>query len=112
MRLTFKNSRLNNRTRSPQEFGAKENDGDLRAVNELKLSRAYTHSQMYILCVSLLALFCFDGSSFSAGSFISAIFWMSAGMASLMRKGAIAGERMNDQVSGKGFKRFRVQGSK
>ena len=43
---------------------------------------------MYILSVSLIALFLFDGSAFSAGSVISAIFWMSTGMAALLHSEA------------------------
>jgi O-antigen ligase len=78
----------------------------------LALATANAHSQMYILSVSLFVLFIFDGSAFSAGSLISAIFWISAGMANFARKEAIASERMNDRISGKAFKGFRVQGSK
>ena len=112
MRLTSNNSRLNNHLPSPQEFGAKENDGDVKAIDELKLSRAYAHSQMYILSVSLFVLFFFDGSAFSAGSLISSIFWITAGMANLTKKEATASERVNDRIPGKGFKGFSFQGSK
>jgi O-antigen ligase len=112
MRLTSNNSRRINQPSSPPQYGGKENDEDLRAMNELKLSRAYSHSQMYILSVSLFVLFFFDGSAFSAGSFISSIFWISAGMANLTKKEAIASERMKDRISGRGFKGFNFQGSK
>jgi hypothetical protein len=44
---------------------------------------------MYILSVSLIVLFLFDCSAFSAGSIISAIFWMSAGAAGLLHSDAV-----------------------
>jgi hypothetical protein len=43
---------------------------------------------MYILSISFLALFMFDCGAFSAGSIISAIFWMSAGIAALLHSEA------------------------
>jgi O-antigen ligase len=111
-RLTSNNLRPNNQTSSGEESNAKENDGDARTMDELKLARAHSHSQMYILSVSLFVLFFFDGSAFSAGSLISAIFWISAGMANLTRKEAIASERMDCGVSGKGFKSLGFRGSR
>jgi len=66
--------------------------------DEMTLSRAYVHSQFYILSVSLFALFFFDGSAFSAGSLISAIFWISAGAANLTRMKTIKNEWMNHQI--------------
>ena len=75
------------------------------------LSTANVHSQMYILSVSLFVLFFFDGSAFSAGSLISAIFWISAGMANLAWMEAKTEERMNHHKiygfrgsRGRGFK--------
>jgi len=78
-------------------------------VDEVTVSRAYVHSQFYILSISLLVLFFFDGSAFSAGSLISAIFWVSAAAASLMRIKLVASERM-DPWAWKGFKSSGVQG--
>jgi hypothetical protein len=69
----------------------------------LALSTANVHSQMYILSASLFVLFIFDGSAFSAGSLISAIFWISAGMANLTRNQVKVNERINHQLK-KGFK--------
>jgi hypothetical protein len=40
---------------------------------------------MYILSISLLVLFIFDGSAFSAGSLISVIFWISSTTAGSMK---------------------------
>lgn len=80
--------------------------------DDLTLSRAYAHSQTYILSVSLFVLFLLDGSAFSAGSLISAIFWISAGAASLARAKTLADERMNERVFVKGPKGFRFQGFK
>lgn len=112
MRLSSNNSRLNNQTSSPQELGAQETEGEVKAKDDLKLSRAYSHSQMYILSVSLFVLFFFDGSAFSAGSLISSIFWISAGMANLAKDETIASERIDDCVSRKGFKGFSFRASK
>jgi O-antigen ligase len=75
----------------------------------LALSKANVHSQMYILSVSLFVLFFFDGSAFSAGSLISAIFWISAGMANLGRKEVSVSEGINHQLK-KGFKGSRNHG--
>jgi hypothetical protein len=66
---------------------------------------------MYTLSVSLFVLFFFDGSAFSAGSLISAIFWISAGVASLIRKEAIANEQINPPEL-KGVRGSRIQGDK
>jgi hypothetical protein len=41
----------------------------------------HTQAAGYILMVSLSALFLFDCSAFSAGSILSAVFWMNAGIA-------------------------------
>jgi O-antigen ligase len=49
----------------------------------------HSHAIMYILSVSLVALFLFDCSAFSAGSIISAIFWLSAGTAGLLHSDAV-----------------------
>jgi hypothetical protein len=76
-------------------------------LEEIRLSRAYVHAEFYILSVSLFMLFLFDGSAFSAGSLISAIFWISAGMASLTRLEAVASERAERQEP-RGFKGFGV----
>jgi hypothetical protein len=80
-------------------------------LDELTLSNAYVYLQMYILSVSLFVLFLFDGSAFSAGSIISAIFWISAGAADLTRMEAVADKRMNDGEFLRGFRGPRVQGS-
>jgi len=77
-------------------------------LDEVTLSRSYVHAQFYMLSVSLFVLFLFDGSAFSAGSLISAIFWISAGAASLMRMKLVASERMDPWVL-KGSKSSKVQ---
>jgi O-antigen ligase len=55
----------------------------------IQLPLDHSHTIMYILSVSLIALFLFDCSAFSAGSIISAIFWMSAGTAGLLHSDAV-----------------------
>jgi hypothetical protein len=86
-------------------------------MEDVTLSRAYVHSQMYILSASLFVLFFFDGSAFSAGSLISAIFWISAGAASLTGMECAPDERMNRKIRsgledsrGQGFKGFNIPG--
>jgi hypothetical protein len=78
------------------------------SLDELSVSKAYVHLQMYILSVSLFALFLLDGSAFSAGSLISAIFWVSAGAANLTRTEVVASERI-DRPAMNGFKNSRGQ---
>jgi hypothetical protein len=79
----------------PKEISEYEED---KISDNVTLSRAYVHAQMYIISVSLFVLFFFDGSAFSAGSLISAIFWISAGVAQLTRMEAIANEQIDDPV--------------
>ncbi|MCX5906066.1 MAG: O-antigen ligase family protein, partial [Deltaproteobacteria bacterium] len=44
------------------------------------LTQDHAHALFYTLSVSIWVLFIFDGTCFSAGSLISAIFWMSTGI--------------------------------
>lgn len=53
-------------------------------LESLQLPGDDDHAIMYILSISGLFLFLSDYSAFSAGSIISAIFWMSAGTAGLL----------------------------
>lgn len=92
----------------PKEISEYEED---KISDNITLSRAYVHAQMYIISVSLFVLFFFDGSAFSAGSLISAIFWISAGVAQLTRMEAIANEQIDDPVL-KGLKGERNQEAK
>jgi O-antigen ligase len=55
----------------------------------IQLPLDHGHAIMYILSVSLIVLFLFDCSAFSAGSIISAIFWMSGGAAGLLHSDAV-----------------------
>jgi len=103
----------------PEEFTGSARGGDNRNMEDWALSRAYVHSQMYILSVSLFVLFFFDGSAFSAGSLISAIFWISAGAASLTRMEFAADERMSRKIRrgledsrGQGFRGSHIPGSR
>lgn len=57
----------------------------------------------YILSVSLFALFQTDGSAFSAGSLISAIFWLCAGAAGALRAEAVVAERVSNRVENRGL---------
>jgi len=57
----------------------------------------------YILSVSLFALFQTDGSAFSAGSLISAIFWVCAGAAGALRAEAVVAERLANRVEDRGL---------
>lgn len=43
-------------------------------------SRDHAHAIFYVLSMSLWMLFMFDGTAFSAGSLISVLFWISAGI--------------------------------
>jgi hypothetical protein len=95
----------------PEEFAGPGRGGDNRNMEDWALSKAYVHSQMYILSVGLFVLFLFDGSAFSAGSLISAIFWISAGAANLTRMKFAADGRMNRQIR-KGFEDSMGQGLK
>lgn len=56
-------------------------------------ARDHQHAILYIISISLFALFQTDGSAFSAGSLISAIFWICAGAAGALRAEAVASER-------------------
>jgi hypothetical protein len=90
----------------PRQSDSPGKEADFKTMENLGLWRAYAHAQMYILSVSLFVLFLFDGSAFSAGSLISAIFWISAGAANLTRMEDGAREAINDQVM-KGWKESR-----
>ncbi len=59
-----------------------------------------THALFYTLSVSLWVLFLFDGSAFSPGSLISAIFWIVTGAAGAMRLAAEDQERHRSLLSG------------
>jgi O-antigen ligase len=104
-------------TSMPQKYDVPGRDEDGKIMEDLTWSRACVHSQMYILAVSLFVLFFFDGSAFSAGSLISAIFWISAGAASLTRTEFAADERMNRKIRkeledsrGQGFRGSNIPG--
>jgi hypothetical protein len=92
---TSENAILKSQTTLARGFNGRKSNGNQMIPNDLILSRVYVHAQMYILSVSLFVLFLFDGSAFSAGSLISAIFWISAGAANLGRREAVANERTN-----------------
>lgn len=103
---------VNSKKRRPsrQELDGPPKNEDAKMLEDFTLSRAQIQSQMYTLSTSLLVLFLFDGSAFSAGSLVSAIFWISAGAANLVRMEFVANERMNHRIIGKGLKGSRVQG--
>jgi O-antigen ligase len=63
------------------------------------------HQQVifYILSISLFALFQTDGSAFSAGSLISAVFWVCAGAAGALRAEAVVAERLSNRVEDRGL---------
>jgi O-antigen ligase len=64
----------------------------------IQLPLDHSHTIMYILSVSLIALFLFDCSAFSAGSIISAIFWLSAGTAALFHSEAVMSQQANHRL--------------
>ena len=66
------------------------------------LARDNQQAILYILSVSLFFLFLTDGSAFSAGSLISAIFWVCAGAAGALRAEAVVAERLNNRVEERG----------
>jgi O-antigen ligase len=78
----------------------------------IQLPVDHAHAIMYILSVSLIVLFLFDGSAFSAGSIISAIFWMSAGTAALLHSEAVKNQQTNHRLIERvqGVEGSRVQG--
>jgi O-antigen ligase len=55
----------------------------------IQLPLDHSHAIMYILSVSLIVLFLLDGTAFSAGSVLSAMFWISAGTAGLLHSDAV-----------------------
>jgi hypothetical protein len=97
--LTSENALLKSQTTLARGFNDTKSNENQMIPNDLILSRVYVHAQMYILSVSLFVLFLVDGSAFSAGSLISALFWISAGMAGLMRIEARASEKGRGQRS-------------
>lgn len=107
--LTDHNSTSKRPTLSRQKPDLSLSDEDNNISENIEISIYYAHSQMYILCVSLFSLFFFDGSAFSAGSLFSALFWISAGAASLTKTEPVASERINHRVM-KGFKGSSGQG--
>jgi len=86
-------------------------DVDHNIFGSLGISRVCVHAQMYIISISLFALFLVDGSAFSAGSILSALFWVCAGAASVTRTGPGAKERMKHPGLG-GSAGSRIQGFK
>ena len=69
---------------------------DLEFIQET--TRYHQQAIFYILSISLFALFQTDGSAFSAGSLISAIFWICAGAAGALRAEAVVAERVSNRV--------------
>ena len=67
------------------------------------VTRDHQQAIFYILSVSLFALFMTDGSAFSAGSLISAIFWICAGAAGALRAEAVVAERLSNRVEDRGL---------
>jgi O-antigen ligase len=78
---------------------------NLESIQEAK--RDHQHAIFYILSISLFALFQTDGSAFSAGSLISAIFWVCAGTAGALRAEAVAAERLSNRAEERGRSPFK-----
>jgi O-antigen ligase len=78
---------------------------NLESIQEAK--RDHQHAIFYILSISLFALFQTDGSAFSAGSLISAIFWVCAGAAGALRAEAVAAERLSNRAEERGRSPFK-----
>ena len=78
----------------------------------IQLEVDHMHAIMYILSVSFLVLFMFDCGAFSAGSIISAIFWMSAGTAALLESEAVKNQQTDHRLIERvqGVEGSRVQG--
>lgn len=66
---------------------------DKGKLEEFPYSADHNHAILYTLSASLCVLFQLDGSAFSPGSLISAIFWISAGAAGASRLAAEAEEK-------------------
>ncbi|MCX5919576.1 MAG: hypothetical protein NTX30_23245 [Deltaproteobacteria bacterium] len=66
-------------------------------------SRDNQQAILYIISISLFALFLTDGSAFSAGSILAAIFWISAAGAGALRAEAVVAERLSSRVEERGL---------
>lgn len=82
-----------------KEKGAGKGRKNLEFIQET--TRDHQQAIFYILSISLFALFQTDASAFSAGSLISAIFWVCASAAGALRDEAAATERMSNRVEGR-----------
>jgi O-antigen ligase len=67
-------------------------------IENHSLARDHQQAIFYIISISLFALFQTDGSAFSAGSLISAIFWICASAAGALRAEAVATERRMNAI--------------
>ena len=86
---------------APKERGAGRERKNLEFKQEGM--RDHQHALFYILSISLFALFQTDGSAFSAGSLISAIFWVCAGAAGALRAEAVVAERLSNRAEDRGL---------
>jgi O-antigen ligase len=84
-----------------KEKGAGSGRKNLEFIQEA--TRDHQHALFYILSISLFALFQADGSAFSAGSLIAAIFWVCAGAAGALRAEAVVAERLSNRIEDRGL---------
>jgi len=84
-----------------KEKGAERGRKNLEFIQET--TRYHQQAIFYILSISLFALFQTDGSAFSAGSLISAIFWVCAGAAGALQAEAVVAERVSNRVEARGL---------
>jgi O-antigen ligase len=88
-------------TKSPvpgREVISQNKIGNETSLESIALPEDHRHAIFYILSVSQLVLFLFDCSAFSAGSIISAIFWMSTGAAGLLHSEAVKNQQTNHRL--------------
>jgi O-antigen ligase len=74
------------------------------SIRNRLLAQDHHQAILYVISISLFALFQTDGSAFSAGSLISAIFWICAGAAGALRAETVATERLHNRVRDRGLK--------
>lgn len=84
-------------TRIRKNSEGKASIGRTRIPNN-PIVRDHQHAILYIISISLFALFQTDGSAFSAGSLISAVFWVCAGATGALRADAVADEKRRNLV--------------
>jgi O-antigen ligase len=97
-------------------FSSSFKDGRGKPEDFYPWSRDNQQAILYIISISLFALFLTDGSAFSAGSILAAIFWISAAGAGALRAEAVVSERrkipIKEEAPKPASSRFRLRNPK